>query len=236
MLDIPDLEARWLRYKIKSYIPHSIILISLIVIITTGIIVINSTEQKENSVPQTEIKMQKPMSVTSKIEEPAQDRAKVKESKVNEKIEIKEVVTTPEQVKQTQTFQNTNKRVLAPSMNFMKEMQNSALPYYNTCTRKQAQPEKTDTVEEVIEEVILDNGTQSQELEEETITQKEESKKIKIKRQNTQNDIASILKRFKKNNNPALSLFVAKKYYELGDYQNAYNYALITNEINIDIE
>jgi tetratricopeptide (TPR) repeat protein len=38
------------------------------------------------------------------------------------------------------------------------------------------------------------------------------------------------------NNNPALSLFVAKKYYELGDYAQAYNYALITNQINRDIE
>jgi two-component SAPR family response regulator len=45
-----------------------------------------------------------------------------------------------------------------------------------------------------------------------------------------------IIKRFKKNNSPALSLFIAKKYYEAEDYHNAYNYALITNNINREIE
>jgi len=62
------------------------------------------------------------------------------------------------------------------------------------------------------------------------------TKKLLITHQNTYNDIAEIIKRFKKNNNPALSLFVAKKYYELGNYRQAYNYALMTNEINKDIE
>ena len=62
------------------------------------------------------------------------------------------------------------------------------------------------------------------------------SKKISIKRQNTQDDIHDIIKRFKNNNNPALSLFVAKKYYELGNYHQAYNYSLITNKINKEIK
>ncbi|MBU1927551.1 CDC27 family protein, partial [bacterium] len=59
---------------------------------------------------------------------------------------------------------------------------------------------------------------------------------INIKRQNEYSDIEEIITRFKKNNNPALSLFIAKKYYELGEYRNAYNYSLITNELNKDIE
>ncbi|MDQ1244960.1 MAG: hypothetical protein QG565_1301 [Campylobacterota bacterium] len=49
-------------------------------------------------------------------------------------------------------------------------------------------------------------------------------------------DIAHVIKRFNVNHNPALSLFVAKKYYQLGDYEQAYNYALITNDINNNIE
>ncbi|RLA73513.1 MAG: hypothetical protein DRG78_22425, partial [Epsilonproteobacteria bacterium] len=36
--------------------------------------------------------------------------------------------------------------------------------------------------------------------------------------------------------NPALSLFIAKKYYELGEYRKSYNYSLKTNNINNDIE
>lgn len=45
-----------------------------------------------------------------------------------------------------------------------------------------------------------------------------------------------MIKRFNTNHNPALSLFVAKQYYQIGDYEQAYNYALITNDINNNIE
>jgi len=41
---------------------------------------------------------------------------------------------------------------------------------------------------------------------------------------------------FQKDRSPALSLFLAKKYYEIGDYHQAYNYALITNRMNKEIE
>ncbi|PHS57033.1 MAG: hypothetical protein COB17_07390 [Sulfurimonas sp.] len=64
----------------------------------------------------------------------------------------------------------------------------------------------------------------------------EKKNEIKIKRQNTNKDIEHVLKRFENNNNPALSLFVAKKYYELGFYDKSYNYALITNNINSEID
>ncbi|MDF1877293.1 hypothetical protein JHD47_05630 [Sulfurimonas sp. SAG-AH-194-L11] len=126
---------------------------------------------------------------------------------------------------------NSTKGVkLSPSLDFMKKMQNSIQPYYQNDIKdnrhtiyKAPEPEveiiqakKANVVVEYIPEVQV--------------------KKIMIKRQNTQNDIFEIITRFKKNNNPALSLFVAKKYYELGNYEQAYNYALITNKINKEIE
>ena len=49
-------------------------------------------------------------------------------------------------------------------------------------------------------------------------------------------DINDVIRRFKKNKNPALSLFIAKRYYEMKNYQKAYNYALVTNEIDNNIE
>ena len=64
----------------------------------------------------------------------------------------------------------------------------------------------------------------------------EKTHKISITRKETKNDISNVIKRFKNSNNPALSLFVANKYYELGNYTQAYNYALITNQINQKIE
>ncbi|HIP55234.1 MAG TPA: hypothetical protein EYH11_07155 [Sulfurimonas autotrophica] len=65
---------------------------------------------------------------------------------------------------------------------------------------------------------------------------KEQRVAITIERGETKNDVFEVVKRFRKSGDPALSLFVAKKYYELGDYKQAYNYALITNQINPDIE
>jgi len=49
-------------------------------------------------------------------------------------------------------------------------------------------------------------------------------------------DLRDVMHRFEKNRSPALSLFITKRFYALGDYQQAYNYALITNEIDNDIE
>ncbi len=60
--------------------------------------------------------------------------------------------------------------------------------------------------------------------------------KMIIQRENDMKDIQDVIARFKKNKNPALSLFVAKRYYAIGNYQQAYNYALITNEIDNSIE
>lgn len=57
-----------------------------------------------------------------------------------------------------------------------------------------------------------------------------------IQRESDMKDIQDVIARFKKNKNPALSLFVAKRYYNIGNYQQAYNYALITNELDSNIE
>ena len=141
MLNIIELESRWFKYKVKSYLPHFSVLISLVIVFFF---------------------VQKP-------------------SKVIVKKQIEMIV---------------------PSV---KKMQNSLQPYYIS---KKANTKSTQPT----------------------------SKKISIKRQNTQDDIHDIIKRFKNNNNPALSLFVAKKYYELGNYHQAYNYSLITNKINKEIK
>jgi len=57
-----------------------------------------------------------------------------------------------------------------------------------------------------------------------------------IQRDDDMKDIQDVIARFKKNKNPALSLFVAKRYYGAKNYQQAYNYALMTNELDSNIE
>jgi len=212
MLNIPELEKRWLHYKIKSYIPYVVIFISLIIITIIATTFLTDTSDTSSTYKKT---------IPTPIVEPT-DIKSVKVVPIkNNKVIIQDKVIHIQQVSKKKTQ-------LAPSMEFMKNMQNSTQPYYdnetfNSPIKKEKIKEEiveTEIEEEVVEPIKVDNST----------------KKIQIKRQNTQNDIQEIISRFKKNNNPALSLFVAKKYYELGDYHKSYNYALMTNEINRDIE
>ncbi|WP_457748104.1 hypothetical protein [Sulfurimonas sp.] len=133
---------------------------------------------------------------------------------------------------------NTDTFKLAPSMNFMKNMQTFAEPYYDA---NELPPKIQHKTQQRVEKQNNDEVVEVEAVEEESLNDQEQivedkPKKIFIQRRNTQNDINEIIKRFKKNNNPALSLFIAKKYYEMGDYHQSYNYALITNQINKEIE
>ena len=49
-------------------------------------------------------------------------------------------------------------------------------------------------------------------------------------------ELRSVVKRFNKSKKPALSLFIAKKYYEQGNYKESYNYARQTYKLNPKIE
>lgn len=207
MLNIPELERRWLRYKIKSYIPYIIIAISIIIITIITIILINSQTQKAQSA------------------EPAvnaQKHLKVPETLIQTTLEQSPV--------------NNQTQTLTPSMNFIKQMEHSSQPYYNNYDvekREISTTKKATEVKKNIQEKVS-KPTLQQTAQEEYIEPL--SKKITIKRKNTDKDISEIISRFKNNNNPALSLFVAKKYYEMGNYHQSYNYALITNQINNEIE
>ena len=221
MLNIVDLEKRWFIFKLKSYIPHLSIFISLIVIISI-FLVFSRTSQDISQATTTSTAA--PLVVKKEI-------LPVKEPLLATPKPV--VKIEPVQVlKQEPQVLHDDKRVkLSPSLGFMRKMQGSVQPYYKNDVQdreqlqEQAPPPKTEVVEQ--EEVIVPVHRPEA---------KPDVKKISIKRQNTQNDIYEIIARFKKNNNPALSLFVAKKYYELGDYEQAYNYALITNKINKEIE
>ena len=222
MLDINDLEKRWLHYKIKSYIPHTIILLSLIIISSIFILFLPSTSIQNT-----------PITIKQVIKSPTLPKpiTQVNVKPIIKQTPIKKKPQPRIIVKKEQTLK------LKPSLGFMNKMQNSTQPYYNENQENMLLTQNTDTdkapvkQKKKIQEEAID---QEIEIVEEVVVQP--AKKVSIKRRNTKDDIAEIIKRFKKNNNPALSLFVAKKYYELGDYHQSYNYALITNNINSEIE
>jgi len=221
MLNIPELERRWFIYKLKSYIPYLVIFSSVIIIAI--IIIIFSSNGSKPEVVQVSKKVVPQIKKVQKV----QPVVVIKPQK--------KAIVVPATIKHITPIQQA-KVQLSPSLDFMRKMQNSQQPYY------QNEPEMPDykndynrVPTEQIQKKIVQKPTEKSTI---AVTKKPEvaSKKVTIKIQNTQNDIHDIIERFKKNNNPALSLFVARKSYELGDYEQAYNYALITNKINKNIE
>ena len=223
MLNIRELEKRWRVYKLKSYVPHAIISISLLIIVSLSTLFIREGDtfnpkpkEKINFIPK-EIKSSQKI-----INKPI---TPIKKDVI---ILQKEPISKP-------IITDTVTLKLKPSLGFMKKIQNSTLPYY------QAEPSYNNMIIDMNKRVVIQKKETPKKpsLEPVTIISKKEltkKNKITIERRNTRDDIHNIIKRFKKNNNPALSLFIAKKYYELGEYHKSYNYALITNQINRDIE
>jgi len=241
MLNIRDLEKRWLHYKIKSYLPYAVIGISLIVITTIVMILANKINETGGT--------KKEIKVTASIEkekiQTAQKRTTPAKEKTSHKEQQKAKVeeTRTEEIKNKPMFhaETEEKLLLKPSMSFLKNIQNQQQePGYQE--RKPLASKRKTVQTAPIKEEYFSNEQQIQKRKtspQNTTTQKEvETQKsvITIERRDSQKDIDDIIKRFKKNNNPALSLFVAKKYYELGDYEQSYNYALITNGIDNNIE
>ena len=231
MLNTRELEKRWLAYKIKSYIPHAIIISAILTIAifvnmikeakTTQekeiVAIINATDVKKDKI---EVKQ-----VPEQISTPKPEKIEV----------IEEYVAKQEQT----TIERYEELKLKPSLSFMKKIQSSNFPYYQEeVNSKKPNAKKTNKQKEktldipILETPIVESSALTNINNDEELT----DNRIVIDRHNAKDDINTIIKRFKKNNNPALSLFIAKKYYELGDYHNSYNYALITNQINNSIE
>jgi len=223
MLNTAELEKRWFRYKIKSYIPHVSIILSLLVIFFISLSFLSTSEVIKN-----------PKKITSTIEQIQQTIQKPSTLIIATKAPIMkktvtQVVTPPIAMQKEPITEYTshNKVQLSPSLDFMKKMQNAVQPYYKNEQHNLAPVKVQAPKIEIVKQ---------EEVHVQQVKKKSENAKITIQRKNTQNDIFEIIARFKKNSNPALSLFVAKKYYELGDYEQSYNYALITNKINKNIE
>lgn len=218
MLNIPELERRWFHYKLKSYIPHATIFIALIVIVTITTIVMIPTTESNHNIETTVVAQKRAIETPPKVEKVEVPKSIIKRA-------------------QEDSFINNKGTTLVPSMNFIKKMENDSQPYYGDNSVKKIENSQKEPAVEVKKNVQkrVTQSVMPMEVEEEVALQPVINK-ITIKRKNRDKDILDIIKRFKKNNNPALSLFIAKKYYEQGNYHQSYNYALITNQINSKIE
>lgn len=219
MLNIVDLERRWLRYKIKSFLPYIIIGFSAIIIVVVLFIYLNHKDdskiQKNEPVKQKVIEKQYTETVTAKPIKESKD-VPIIYKHIDKKADIKPLT-------------------IKPSLNFINDIETNEK---RVIKKEQIvkEPKKVKTPKKIKREKVVSPKIEEVIPAKEPIIEEPKKSDIVIQKKDTQNDIYEIIKRFKKNHNPALSLFVAKKYYEMGYYHQSYNYALVTNELNSEIE
>jgi len=250
MLNINDLEKRWVEYKIRSFAPYAVTFLGFIFISSAAYFFIFSEDETKTKIHKdTPIKspIQKEIPIkeeTKVIKKEVDSISKTKEKSISlqKKKEVIEPIIIKELPKQkTIEKKRVEKKVIIqPSMRFLKDFENS----YSYNEERKPKVKKREVkkmapialpTEEYLQTSKIKKAPTTKVKREEIITE-EKKLKITIKRRESENDIKEVLARFQQNNNPALSLFAAKKYYELGNYKQAYNYALITNKINNDIE
>ena len=240
MLNINELEIKHKKYKLKSYTPYLTIFISLTVISISAIFLLNyNSVSTVDTNSNTIINKKSLISKETKPRKNTNDDKAEKQETIEQTAKIKkETIIVEKQIDKPQEeviVIKEEKLKLSPSLNFMQKIQSDALPYYEDNTKIQKKPVVKKTIPAKVEQTIITKIKEEKKVQEPKLIV-EKKNTINIKRKNDNDDIRHVIKRFKVNNNPALSLFVAKKYYQLGEYDKAYNYALITNEINNDIE
>ncbi|MCK4874345.1 MAG: CDC27 family protein [Sulfurimonas sp.] len=240
MLNINELEIKHKKYKLKSYTPYLTIFISLTVISISAIFLLNyNSVSTVDTNSNTLINKKSLISKETKPRKNTNDDKAEKQETIEQTAKIKkETIIVEKQIDKPQEeviVIKEEKLKLSPSLNFMQKIQSDALPYYEDNTKIQKKPVVKKTIPAKVEQTIITKIKEEKKVQEPKLIV-EKKNTINIKRKNDNDDIRHVIKRFKVNNNPALSLFVAKKYYQLGEYDKAYNYALITNEINNDIE
>ncbi len=243
MLNVQELERQWFRYKLKSYIPK-IALFTLLVILSIIVLLffLDSNSSSNNS---------SHISKVSSTPTPVSEEKKSVTKKTS-------ATSTPVPLHQEEAVavkkkMNTQERlVLQPSLNFINSLQympeeSVQKPLEKKALTKEALIKKPTTTKEselkIVEhkniKPVIEKNTQLEPKEDALVLVSQKiapHTNFTINIQEEEADIQDVIKRFQNNKNPALSLFVAKRFYALKKYKYAYNYALITNNLNSDIK
>jgi hypothetical protein len=210
MLEINELEKRWFRYKLKQFIKIFLILFSILVLVITIILTFlkNGSTQKEINIEPVEV-------VKEEIEQ-------VKKIEVIEKVSNIKISETKEAEIISNAVEKEEKLILKPNLDFLENIKSSQI---SNIVNEPSQHE--DMITSTAEEKIINLNQIQQEVE---------NKSISITKHTSENELKDIIERFNKSKNVALGLFLAKHYYRVADFENAYNYSLLVNELDENIE
>ncbi|WP_345991923.1 hypothetical protein [Sulfurimonas sp. HSL-1716] len=222
MLNVPELEKKWIKYKLKAFLPY--ILLFAFVIVSVPLVIIFYPAKKPIE------KVAEPKKLAAAAKEDNKTRTDVNISVPPVVQAVKKDLNTSADIKEE------DKLVLKPSLNFVNKMEDSMVTYYddksnNKKSVKKRAPQKTAA------KVKSSVHPKPKVVKKKPDPVKEEKKsEITIKMHSVDKNLQDVIQRFKKTNNPVLSLFLAKKYYAMKKYDLSYNYALVTNQIDNKID
>lgn len=206
MLDIDALERRWLKYKLKSYLP---VIITLTILVFIGIGTLLWVNREIPPILDTSSAKTVPLSQEKSMNE---QNASLSDGK-------KESIT-----------------ILEPSMDFVQSFQMTSTPEESPPQAKTvktvSQPVSIPVPPKLLS--MPDSAPASVPLT--TSSVKKSDNSLTINRNESKLDIEELQSRFKETSNSNLGLFITRYYYDHGEYSEAYNYALKTNAINPKID
>ena len=252
MLDVLELEKRWSRYRLKKSMPLLIGTVTLFIIAgATSYLYIAYPDLIKNIVEDKQLvvqKMQPEVEVNTSIDSAPVTTTSVgyeqnvlrpslnfmyniEDKVINYNTKVVETASAAEEKEKQQAdkVESTPKSTVKTD----KETAKVSKPHTKVAKAQKKQPvvKKVVKISEPVKEVVL--------VTENTIAVEKEPEELFVQidhKQISDDELNSVIKRFDKQKKPALSLFIAKKYYEQGNYKEAYNYALETNKLNPDIE
>ena len=226
MLNIHELERQWLRYKIKTYIPLVLSIFATVSIIALFFIYVPSSDTDSTTnapVEVTKAELVKVQAQTFTEQKPTPDP-------VVEPIELNIADNTREEIV-AEPKEEKSVLVLKPSLHFMDNIEDGLTAYI-----EEDMPMQEPATSSMQDNNALTVLNEPENPHSTSLTEEADENRLNITSNQSDSDLKDVIRRFKKNKNPALSLFIAKRYYAAGEYQKSYNYALMTNEIDKNIE
>ncbi|MDA3947149.1 MAG: hypothetical protein PF439_10780 [Helicobacteraceae bacterium] len=257
MLDVLELEKKWSKYHLKKQLP--LYITSFVVILIAGsasLLYFNDPDLIKKLITKDDIAIKAPsvvkhVDVVPVKKEPAPYKQNVLHPSFSFMYNLEDQVISYDNTKvlamvesnQTEQLQTSqpNKKTKAISKEKKKPIASKKKSTYQSkqsVKQKIKQPTKQpsitpkETVKIEPEQIIIPNK------EIHIVAESESSQSVVEVHRNqiSPDELNSVIRRFNNQANPALSLFIAKNYYDLGNYQESYNYALATNKLNPNIE
>ena len=221
MLNVHDLERRWFTYKIKRTMPYVLSTLGIIGIAVGIIIYLPEFTTKQKSDP-----------IVLNVETKTKDKnltTEIKKDSINVMLS-ETAISVPQNTQIEIESKKEPTLVLKPSLQFMDNIEDTISTYIEEDYQQpQSLPLHETALTYQADETISQPPIQVSQEEKKRLS-------LSVTTQKSDADLKDVIRRFKKNKNPTLSLFIAKHYYNEGNYQKSYNYALMTNEIDKTID